>query len=182
MIKLKNFKVLLFSLLVIILPKMSSAQSSTFGKGFYRINNGSVEGKSLDIINDGKNNKLQLAKSGKFTGQYWKISTVKKNEMQFFRLTTQWLGETKALTIVEEGDKMTLKMADIMDINSDQASKQFWNIESANDQVQDGVNLFTISNEFTGPMVPLTFENNKLELKFKEVSDATQIWEIVIIK
>jgi len=32
--------------------------------------------KSLDIINDGKNNKIKLAKTDDCSGQYWKITKV----------------------------------------------------------------------------------------------------------
>jgi len=31
---------------------------------------------SLDVLNDGQNNKIQLAKTGDFSGQRWKITKV----------------------------------------------------------------------------------------------------------
>lgn len=43
--------------------------------------------KSLDIVNDGKNDKLQLAKTGNFGGQVWKITPLGDGE---YRLTSQW--------------------------------------------------------------------------------------------
>ena len=33
-----------------------------------------VSDRSLDIINDGKNNKIQVAKTGDYSGQLWKIT------------------------------------------------------------------------------------------------------------
>ena len=46
------------------------------------------EGKALDVINDGKNDKLQLAEKGKYTGQFWRLKYWKG----FYRLTCKWLG------------------------------------------------------------------------------------------
>jgi len=34
------------------------------------------EGKSLDIINDGKNNQPTLTKTNSYSGQFWKITKI----------------------------------------------------------------------------------------------------------
>lgn len=47
------------------------------GNGYYRITNMWLNDRSLDVINDGTNNKIQLAKTGNYTGQYWKITEIK---------------------------------------------------------------------------------------------------------
>lgn len=46
------------------------------GDGYYRITNSWLNGKSLDIINDGKNDKIQVAKTGQYSGQFWKITEI----------------------------------------------------------------------------------------------------------
>ncbi|CAF4341831.1 unnamed protein product, partial [Rotaria sordida] len=45
------------------------------------------DGKSLDIVNDGTNNRPILAATGALTGQYWKITPIGNG---YYRLTTQW--------------------------------------------------------------------------------------------
>lgn len=44
---------------------------------YYRITS-KTEGmsKSLDVINDGNNNALQLSETGDYSGQYWRITEI----------------------------------------------------------------------------------------------------------
>ena len=56
------------------------------------------EGKSLDILNDGKNNQPILAKTGDYTGQAWKITKVGAD---IYTLTTKWQGPTKKLDCIQ---------------------------------------------------------------------------------
>lgn len=57
--------------------------------------------RSLDIVNDGKNNNQPiLAKTGNYTGQYWKFTPLGKG---FYRMTTSWQGDDKSLDIVNDG-------------------------------------------------------------------------------
>ena len=44
---------------------------------YYRIQNSAAPGKSLDIINDANDNKLIMATTGAYTGQYWKLTKTK---------------------------------------------------------------------------------------------------------
>ena len=60
----------------------SSASSKTslwkitlLDNGYYRIENSSAR-MSLDIINDGTNNQIKVARKGDFSGQYWKLTKV----------------------------------------------------------------------------------------------------------
>ncbi|CAF0829023.1 unnamed protein product [Adineta steineri] len=56
------------------------------------------DNKSLDILNDGKNNnKVQLAQTGNYSGQHWKMKLIQDD---YYRLTTQWQGDEKSLSIV----------------------------------------------------------------------------------
>ena len=49
----------------------------TEDNGWYRITSKSQPGKSIDIINDGKENNLpQLADTGNWSGQLWKLTPV----------------------------------------------------------------------------------------------------------
>jgi uncharacterized protein (DUF2249 family) len=79
------------------------------------------EKKSLDIVNDGTNNKLIMAETGDYPGQYWKIKSLENGN---FRLTTKWLKEDKSLDIVNDGTNNQLIMAD-----SGNYPGQFWEIE-----------------------------------------------------
>jgi len=58
------------------------------------------DGKSLDIINDGQNNKPILAATGNYFGQMWKLTPLGNG---FYRLTTQWQGDGKSLDIINDG-------------------------------------------------------------------------------
>ena len=75
------------------------------------------KGKSLDIINDGKNNKPILTKTGNLTGQKWKITKLEAikvilppsrtlaqfDDNHWYRLTTKWQGDSKSLDIINDG-------------------------------------------------------------------------------
>ena len=65
------------------------------------------EGKSLDVINDGKNDKLTLAKTGNFSGQSWRFTPIGNG---WYRLTCQFQGDGKSLDVINDGknDKLTL--------------------------------------------------------------------------
>lgn len=67
------------------------------------------EGLSLDVVNDGKNNQIQLAKTGEFSGQLWKFTPLPGG---FYRITTQWQGEGKSLDVVNDGKNNRLQLAD----------------------------------------------------------------------
>lgn len=80
------------------------------GNETYRITNQKLGTmKSLDIINDGVNNKLQMAKTNNVTGQLWKITPQTNG---FYRLTTEWLGAKKSLDIINDSKKENVQMAD----------------------------------------------------------------------
>lgn len=90
------------------------------GNGYYRIiNKLHGDGKSLDIVNDGTNNKLQLAQTGQYTGQFWKITPLGNG---YFRMTTAWLGDGKSLDILNDGKQNNKpRMADTGNYTG-----QFW--------------------------------------------------------
>ena len=60
------------------------------------------DGKSLDIINDGKNNQIQLADTGDFSGQYWAFVPVPPTLYRRYKIITMFTGAT-CLTVVNDG-------------------------------------------------------------------------------
>ncbi|CAF1075911.1 unnamed protein product, partial [Didymodactylos carnosus] len=77
--------------------------------------------KSLDIVNDGKNNnQLILGNTGNYSGQHWKITSVGDG---YYRLSTEWQGDGKCLDIVNDTEKNKLILA-----NTDNHSGQYWRI------------------------------------------------------
>lgn len=65
--------------------------------------------KCLDIINDGRNNKLTMADCGNYSGQNW-ISELTVDG--YVRLRTEFTGEYKCLDIINDGQNNKLTMAD----------------------------------------------------------------------
>ena len=91
-----------------------------FQNGYHRLTTEwQGEGKSLDVVNDGENNKLQLANTGNYSGQHWKITP----ENGYYRLTTEWQGEGKSLDVVNDGENNKLQLA-----NTGNYSGQHWKI------------------------------------------------------
>jgi hypothetical protein len=62
-----------------------------------------------------------LAKTGKFSGQFWKITSLGTG---YYRLTTQWQGEGKSLDIVN--DRKNNNQPILADTGN--YSGQFWKI------------------------------------------------------
>merc|ERR1719499_1129562 len=76
--------------------------------------------KSLDIINDRKDNKLIMANTGNFSGQMWKITKINRN---YYRITSKFTGAKKSLDIVNDRNDNKLIMA-----NTGNFSGQMWKI------------------------------------------------------
>ena len=69
-------------------------------------------------MNDGKNNKPILAKTGNLTGQKWFIEKIPGEP--YYRLTTKWQGRDKSLDIMNYGKIINLyllKQAILLDRN-----------------------------------------------------------------
>jgi hypothetical protein len=79
----------------------TAAQESFDPASYYRLTTQwQGDGKSLDVVNDGKNNWLVLARTDNVSGQFWKITSAGGG---YYRLTTQWQGKGKSLDIVNDG-------------------------------------------------------------------------------
>lgn len=148
-----------------------SVYSQTFDNGYYRLTTQwQGEGKSLDVINDGVNNKLQLANTANASGQFWKITSVGGG---YYRLTTQWLGENKSLDVVNDGVNNKLQLA-----ATTNASGQFWKIETV------GNGYYRLTTKWLGIGKSLDVvndgSNNKLQLA-DSTNVSGQYWKIVAL-
>ncbi len=113
-----TIKAFIFTMLVIAFNQASLAQEFD-SNSYYRLTTQWLgDGKSLDIVNDGTNNQIQMADTGAYSGQQWKITSLGNG---YYRLTTQWLGNGKSLDVVNDGTNNKLQMADTGDF-----SGQFW--------------------------------------------------------
>ena len=65
--------------------------------------------KCLDIINDSKDNKLIMAKCGRFSGQFWKLEPTRNK--RYYRLKTMFTGNDKCLDIINDSKDNKLIMA-----------------------------------------------------------------------
>ncbi|CAF3772117.1 unnamed protein product [Rotaria sordida] len=101
---------------------MGKTEQSGFNSTiYYRLTTqGQGDNQSLDIINDGTNNKLRLAPTGGYTGQFWKITLIGNG---YYRLTTLWQGDGKSLDIANDGTNNTPILA-----ATGAYSGQYWKI------------------------------------------------------
>ena len=85
---------------------------------YYKLRNDfSGKNKCLDIINDGKNDKLIMANCANVTGQQWLIPPNRKMQNNF-------TGTNKCVDIVNDGKNDKLNMAECGNYGG-----QFWNIK-----------------------------------------------------
>ena len=127
------------------------------------------DSKSLDIINDGKNNQPILAKTGNFTGQYWKINKVGKGT---YTLTTKWQGPSKKLDCIQ-GPNQNRPM-----LNESEYSGSAWTITPLGD------GYFRITNMWLNDRsldIVNDGKNNKIQVA-KTGSFSGQYWKITKIK
>ncbi len=165
-IKNQKFKIQLCFLLLLLISQ--SIYSQPFENDYYRLTTQwQGEGKSLDVINDGTNNKLQLAATDNLSGQAWKITAVGNG---YYRLTTKWLGESKSLDVVNDGTNNKLKLAETKN-----ASGQFWKITP----VGDG--YYRLTTKWLGEEKSLDIVNDGTndKLKLANTSNVSgQLWKI----
>lgn len=76
----------------------------------------------LDIINDGDNNKLTMARCGNVAGQRWSLTASETNP-QAYRLQTPLTGTNNCLATIDDGKNNRLTIAECSDIPG-----QLWSI------------------------------------------------------
>lgn len=139
---------------------------------FYRLSNQSIgASKSLDVINDGKNNLLQLASTGQYSGQYWKIE---KTANSFYRLTNQWQGRDKSLDIVNDHLDNKVQLAD-----TGNYSGQLWRIA----KLENGSYRLTTQFQGAGKSLGVDDRGNSIRLQlFSSRDNPGQYWQITEVE
>lgn len=124
-------------------------------------------GKALDVINDGKNNKIHLANSGNYSGQFWKFTPTKNG---YYRLTTQWQGANKSLDVINDGKNNRLHLAKTADY-----SGQHWKVKS----LGNGYYRLTTLWQGDGKSLDIINDgvNNKLQLA-NTGNFSGQLWKL----
>ncbi len=139
---------------------------------YYRLTNQwQGEGKSLDILNDKEANKPILAKTGNYTGQFWKITAVGEG---YYRLSTQWQGEGKSLDILNDNEANRPILADTGNYTG-----QLWKITAV------GEGYYRLSTQWQGEGKSLDIINDK-EANKPILADtgnySGQLWRITKIE
>ncbi|MEM9819671.1 MAG: RICIN domain-containing protein [Bacteroidota bacterium] len=156
-----------------VISNSSSLAASPFNPNkYYRLTTQFTgEGKSLDIINDAKDNRLTMAKTGRYTGQYWKIESVGNG---YYRLTTKFTGKDKSLDIINDDKDDKLEMR-----TTGRKTGQYWKIESV------GGGYYRLTTQFTGKGKSLDIindgKNNRLHMR-KTDGATGQKWKITEIR
>ncbi|MCF7993580.1 MAG: RICIN domain-containing protein [Chromatiaceae bacterium] len=167
-----------------------SAHSQTIdANAYYRLTTQwQGEGKSLDVVNEGRNNKLQLADTGNYSGQFWKFTPINDG---YYRLTTQWQGEGKSLDVINDGTNNKLQLAD-----TGNYSGQFWKLTPASggyyrlttqwqgegkslDVINDGTNnklQLADTGNYSGQFWKLTKVSSAQPAAKKRAVEAGPIW------
>jgi len=141
-------------------------------KSYYRLTTQwQGDGKSLDVVNDGKNNQLILAPTENVSGQSWRITPLADG---YYRLTTLWQGIGKSLDVVNDGKNNQLILAKTANV-----SGQFWKITSA------GEGYYRLTTQWQGNGKSLDVvndgKNNQLILA-KTDNVSGQFWKITKIE
>jgi len=128
------------------------------------------EGKSLDVLNDGKdNNKLILNKTGEYTGQFWKLTPVGNG---YYRITCQWQGDGKSLDIVNDGKNNNQPIL----AKTGPYSGQYWKFTAV------GNGYYRLTSQWQGPGKSLDIvndgKNNNKTVLAKTANYTGQFWKL----
>jgi Ricin-type beta-trefoil lectin domain len=131
-------------------------------------------GSCLDIINDGDNNKLTMARCGNVSGQRWSLTASETNP-QAYRLQTPFTGTGNCLATIDDGNNNRLTMAECSN-----APGQLWSIIPS--KANPGYSGYSsLRNELAGADKCLKIindgRNNKLTMA-KCSNVAGQSWRI----
>ncbi len=134
-------------------------------------------GSCLDIINDGNNNKLTMARCGNVAGQRWSLTASETNP-QAYRLQTPFTGTDNCLATIDDGKNNKLTIAKCSDVPG-----QLWSITPSN--ANPGSSGYSnLRNELTGADKCLKIindgRNNKLTMATCS-NVAGQSWRITKI-
>ncbi|MCU0437399.1 MAG: hypothetical protein MUC49_05745 [Raineya sp.] len=148
----------------------------SFVKGWYHILNGN---KTLEVVADGENYSVQLAKKSNSSKQLWKLVYIgdDNSSYAYYHITNQWLGEKKTLTVFETSEGILLRMVDTYE--QDKNYNQTWVIMYADEKLRGkaGYLLLCIT-----PMSHLTYKKGKFSLEFQDPPQPNQIWRFSLVK
>ena len=130
------------------------------------------DGKSLDIVNDGKlNNQLRLTDTGNFSGQRWRITPIGDG---YYRFTSEWRGNSKSIDVVNDGKNNQLIMAD-----TGNYAGQFWKITS----LRGGYYRLTTHWQGDGKSLDIVNDGKNNQVILADTGNFSgQIWKITKIK
>eukprot|EP00808_Paulinella_micropora_P015405 g10647.t1 len=118
----------------------------------YRLTNAFTgAGKSLDVINDGNNCDLQLATTGRYSGQSWTLKPV--SGQRSYYLYNDFTGPNKVLDVVNAGS--AARSTQLVLSNIGRYSGQYWTLTLIN----NGDCTYRLTNDFTGPNKALDVVN-----------------------
>jgi Ricin-type beta-trefoil lectin domain len=128
----------------------------------------------LDIIEDGKNNRLTMAKCGNIAGQRWSMTSSETNP-ESYRLQTPFTGKDKCLNIIDDGENNKLIMA-----KCSKVAGQLWKVTPSK-TTPGNSGYYFVTNALTGASNCLNVlndgRNNKLTMaKCDNISG--QSWRI----
>ena len=127
-------------------------------------------GKSLDVVNDGSNNRLQLAPTGDYSGQSWRFQSVGNG---YYRLTTSWQGPGISLDVVNDGRNNKLQLAPTGDYGG-----QYWKVAPA------GNGYYRLTTKWQGPGKSLDVVNDggNNQLQLADTANVSgQLWKLTAV-
>jgi len=141
---------------------------------WYRIQPAALPDLSLDVINDGTQltaGNIQLAATGDFSGQHWRIRP-SATHPGYFSLVTMWLGPVRALDVY--ADEATLpRLAE----TGDQVAGQQWQL------IGQGGDVWRLTNMYSGPdSMFLDVMGDRRGVVMSEARRETQRWRLVRIR
>jgi hypothetical protein len=128
----------------------------------------------LDIIEDGENNRLTMARCGNIAGQRWSLTASETNP-ESYQLQNPFTGADKCLDIINEGENNKLIMA-----KCSKVAGQLWRVTPSK-TIPGNSGYYFVTNELTGESNCLNViedgRNNKLTMaKCDNISG--QSWKI----
>ncbi len=128
----------------------------------------------LDIIEDGKNNRLTMTKCANIAGQRWSMTASEKNP-QAYQLKTPFTGMDKCLNIIDDGENNKVTMAKCSTLPG-----QLWSVTPSK-TLPGNSGYYFVTNQLTGASNCLNVlndgKNNKLTMaKCNNISG--QSWRI----
>lgn len=97
----------------------------------------------LDIIEDGKNNRLTMTKCANIAGQRWSMTATEKNP-QAYRLQTPFTGTDKCLNIINDGENNKVTMAKCSNL-----PRQLWTVTPSK-TIPGNSGYYSVTNALTG--------------------------------